>query len=162
MIAEGRWCWEKKQSRNHDVYRESGILLTVYHHLLKGEHRGNPRCSLPSVPISSSLFCRPWLSQPFPKLPSISSTCASPHDHQYYECSPIILLLHLPPICLKSPPFTMNFLWHSWDSCPSNLYSCCHFWVTSGLSDRNDCSCSCPLHIVRKRYRNKNTKYIYS
>lgn len=115
--------WEKKQNRNHEVYRESGILLTLYHHLLKGEHRGNPRCSLPSVPISSSLFCRLWHSKTISK----AFTSASPHDHQYCECNPFILFLCLAPIYFKSSPSTIYFLWHSWA-----LYCCCHFWVTSG------------------------------
>lgn len=114
----------------------------MYYYLLKREQRGNPRCSLPIVPISSSL-----LQTLTPPIILKVCTFPSPHDHQYYQCSPFILfidqfalnLLPLPCIFCGIPvlmPQHITFI---------AVY--CHLWVTSGLSDRNDCSCSCPLYI---------------
>lgn len=140
-------------------YIGNQCILTVYYHLLQSEHRGNPRCSLPSVPISSCLFCRPWLLQPFPKLshlqvPMTTNTMNVAHSFSLLTCLKFALhLFHLPCIFCDIP---------GTHAPAHNLYCCCHFWVTSGLSDRNDCSCCCPLHIIRKHYRNKNTVYIYT
>lgn len=99
---------------------------------------------------SSSHFQSCLQSLPHLQVPMTTNTTNVAHSFSLSTCLQSALnLLHLPCIFCDIP------VTHA----PAhNLYSCCHFWVISGLSDRNHCSCSCPLHIVRKHSRNKNTK----